>query len=221
MANWTLPGDDEEEPQTEASDEEDCETSPENEYFTELYDTVYAALEQGSRTEALSKTAAASYAFQAPSMTIAEAIEQGITVAGAGGNLQMAKLADRARLTHTARLVLSYVIEQKLSSRAGRALFTEGRRQWFFEGRRQWQKSQVIHYFVQAMNIYGCSQAMCLSIARFVGADTPVESWQGCGVKIPNLRNCLYIALKDYYYSALVEARHNTLNYLSNMLYQG
>ena len=124
MANWTLPGDDEEEPQTEASDEEDCETSPENEYFTELYDTVYAALEQGSRTEALPTTAAASYAFQAPSMTIAEAIEQGITVAGAGGNLQMAKLADRARLTHTARLVLSYVIEQKLSSRAGRALFT-------------------------------------------------------------------------------------------------
>ena len=126
MANWTLPGDDEEEASDGASDEEDCETSPENEYFTELYrdDTVYAALEQGSRTEALPTTAAASYAFQAGSMTIAEAVEQGITVAGVGGNLQMAKLADRARLTHTARLVLSYVIEQKLSSRAGRALFT-------------------------------------------------------------------------------------------------
>ena len=90
------------------------------------------------------------------------------------------------------------------------------------EGCRQWQKSQVIHYFVQAMNIYGCSQAMCLSIARFVDEDTPVESWQGRGgIRIPNLRNCLYIALKDYYYSALVEARHNTLNYLSNMLTKG
>ena len=30
-----------------------------------------------------------------------------------------------------------------------------------------------------------------------------------------------YIALKDYYYSALVEARHNTLNYLSSMLTKG
>ena len=79
----------------------------------------------------------------------------------------------------------------------------------------------VIHYFVQGMNIYGCSQAMCLSIARFVGEDTPVESWQGCAVRIPNLRNCLYIALKDYYYSALVEALHNTLKYLSNMLTKG
>ena len=76
----------------------------------------------------------------------------------------------------------------------------------------------VIHYFVQGMNIYGCSQALCLSIARFVGDGTPAIEWEGCGVKIPNLRNCLYIALKDYYYSALVEARHNTLNYLSNML---
>ena len=40
-------------------------------------------------------------------------------------------------------------------------------------------------------------------------------------MKIPNLRICLYIALKDYYYSALVEARHNTLNLLSNMLTKG
>ena len=63
--------------------------------------------------------------------------------------------------------------------------------------------------------------SMCLSILRFVGEDTPVDSWQGCGVKIPNLRNCLYIALKDYYYSALVEARHNTVNYLSSMFTNG
>ena len=83
----------------------------------------------------------------------------------------------------------------------------------FFDGRRKCQKSQVIHYFVQAMNIYRCSQAICLSIARFVGDGTPAIEWEGCGVKIPNLRNCLYIALKDYYYSVLLEARHNTLDY--------
>ena len=58
-------------------------------------------------------------------LSVAEAIERGISVAGASGNMQMEKLADCARLTHTARLVLSFVImiEQKLSSRTGRALF--------------------------------------------------------------------------------------------------